>query len=63
MGGVGVVEIAGVAGVTATVSDASPHAPATGKLLASPLYVATQRYTPAAVGVKAADVTEPPATG
>ena len=50
-------------GVTVTDSEASLHTPETETLLASPLYVAIQRYTPATVGVYAADVTGPPATG
>src|SRR5437016_5328244 len=53
----------GVTGVTVTFSFASLHAVATGRLLASPLYDAIQRYTPAAVVVKLLDGYEPlPAT-
>ena len=42
--------------VTLTFSLAVLQAPATGRLFASPSYVATHRYTPTAVGVYAADV-------
>ena len=55
--------MAGVARVTVCVSVASPQMPLAGALLASPLYVATQRYVPAIVGVKGADCAVPPVGG
>ncbi len=46
---------------TVTDSPGSLHAAAAASLFASPLYVATQRYVPGAVGVCGADVAVPSA--
>ena len=55
-----VVASVGVSLLTVDVSLAALHGPATLLLLASPLYVARQRYAPAAGGLKLSDVAEPP---
>ena len=57
------VAIVGLALPTTTFSFAALQAPVTELLLASPLYVARQRYVPAWVVVKAAEVAVPPLSG